>query len=92
MEGVIGMKRKTEKNNRSVVFKRLEEIGDTTNVQGYDTININIEIDEKGLAGYEFLVDGKSMLWENMDRKQQISVLNSFMQGYVLFKKFFKNE
>ena len=86
------MKRKTEKNNRSVVFKRLEEIGDTTNVQGYDTININIEIDEKGLAGYEFLVDGKSMLWENMDRKQQISVLNSFMQGYVLFKKFFKNE
>ena len=86
------MKRKTGKNNRSVVFKRLEEIGDITNVQGYDTINISIEIDRKGLAGYEFFVDGKSVLWENMDRKQQVFVLNSFMQGYELFKKFFKEK
>lgn len=86
------MKRKTRENNRSVVFKRLEEIGDATHTQGNNTININIEIDMEGLAGYEFFVDGKSVLWENMDRKQQISVLNSFIQGYGLFKKFFKEE
>lgn len=90
------MKRKVRENNRSVVFKRLEGIGDATHVQGNDmksnTITISIEIDEKGLAGYEFLVDDKSVLWENMDRKQQISVLNSFIQGYGLFKKFFKEE
>lgn len=56
------------------------------------TININIEIDEKGLAGYEFFVDDKLVLWEDMDRKQQVSVLNSLMQGYGLFKKFLKEE
>ena len=54
-------------------------------------ININIEIDRKGLAGYEFFVDGKSMLWENMNKKQQVSVLNSFIQGYELFKRFLKD-
>ena len=86
------MKRKTGENNRSVVYKRLQETGDATHIQGYDTININIEIDGKGLAGYEFFVDGKSILWENMDRKQQISVLNSFIQGYELFKRFLKEE
>ena len=86
------MKRKKRENNRSVVFKRLEEIGDVTHTQGYDTININIEIDGKGLAGYEFFIDGKSVLWENMDRKQQISVLNSFIQGYGFFKRFLKEE
>lgn len=56
------------------------------------TININIEIDGKAIAGYEFFVDGKLVLWEDMDRKQQVSVLNSFMQGYGLFKKFLKEE
>ena len=86
------MKRKVRENNRSVVFKRFEEVRDVTHVQNCDTININIEIDGKGLAGYEFFVDGKSMLWENMGRKQQISVLNSFMQGYELFRKFLKEE
>ena len=86
------MKRKIGENNRSVVFKRLEEVGDITHVQGCDTININIEIDGKGLAGYEFLVDGKPMLWENMDKRQQVSVLNSFIQGYILFKRFLKEK
>lgn len=90
------MKRKKGENNKSVVFKRLEETEDAAHVQDYDmsnnTININIEIDKENLAGYEFFVDGKPMLWENMDRRQQVSVLNSFMQGYVLFKKFFKEE
>ena len=86
------MKRKTRENNRSVVFKRLEGIGNATHSQGSDTINISIEIDGKGLAGYEFFVDGKSILWENMDRKQQVSVLNSFAQGYELFKRFLKEE
>lgn len=86
------MKRKIGENNKSVVFKRLEEVGDITRVQGYDTININIEIDGKGLVGYEFFVDGKPMLWENMDRKQQVLALNSFMQGYELFKRFLKEE
>lgn len=56
------------------------------------TININIEIDWKVLVGYEFFVDGKLVLWEDMDRKQQVSVLNSLMQGYGLFKKFLKEE
>ena len=56
------------------------------------TININIEIDGKVLVGYEFFVDGKLVLWEDMDRKQQVSVLNSLMQGYGLFKKFLKEE
>lgn len=90
------MKRKTGQNNRSVVFKRLEGTEDAAYVQdcniSNNTINISIEIDGKGLAGYEFFVDGKSVLWENMDRKQQISVLNSFIQGYELFKRFFKEE
>lgn len=90
------MKRKIGENNKSVVFKRLEGIGDTTNVQGCDTKNnattINIEIDGKGLVGYEFFVDGKPMLWENMDRKQQVFVLNSFTQGYELFRRFLKEE
>lgn len=81
------MKRKTEKNNRSVVFKRLERVEDVTNV-----LNINIEIGGKGLAGYEFFIDGKSVLWENMNRRQQISVLNSLVQGYELFKRFLKEE
>ena len=90
------MKRKTGENNRSVVFKRLEEIEGATNTQSCDkknnTININIEIDGKGLAGYEFFVDGKSILWESMDRKQQVLTLNSFIQGYKLFNKFLKRE
>lgn len=81
------MKRKIGKNNKSVVFKRLEEIED-----GNHILNINIEIDGKGLAGYEFSVDGEPMLWEKMDRKQQALVLNSFMQGYKLFGKFLKEE
>lgn len=86
------MKRKIGENNKSVVFKRLEEVGDVTNIQGYDTINISIEIDEKGLAGYEFFVDGKPILWENMNRKQQVFALNSFIQGCELFKRFLKEE
>ena len=32
------------------------------------------------------------MLWENMDRRQQVLALNSFMQGYELFRKFFKEK
>lgn len=90
------MKRKKGENNKSVVFKRLKGTESATYVQGCNignnTINVNIEIDGKGLAGYEFFVDGKCVLWENMDRKQQVSVLNSFIQGYELFKKFFKEE
>ena len=81
------MKRKIGENNRSIVFKRLEGIVDAANA-----LNINIEIDGKGLAGYEFSVDGKCVLWENMNRKQQIFALNSFMQGYELFRKFLKEE
>lgn len=90
------MKRKKRENNRSVVFKRLEGTEDATYVQdcniSNNTININIEIDREGLAGYEFFVDGKSILWESMDRKQQVLTLNSFIQGYKLFNKFLKRE
>lgn len=56
------------------------------------TVKINIEIEEKAIAGYEFFVDGKLVLWEDMNRKQQVSVLNSLIQGYELFKKFLKEE
>lgn len=56
------------------------------------TVKIDIEIDGKGLAGYEFFVDGKLVLWEDMNRKQQVSVLNSLIQGYGLFKKFLKED
>lgn len=90
------MKRKIGENNRSVVFKRLEGVGDATNAKSdgmkSDTITISIEIDGKGLAGYGFFIDGKSVLWENMSRKQQVSVLNSFVQGYVFFEKFLREE
>ena len=52
------------------------------------TVKIDIKIEGKTIAGYEFFVDGKLVLWEDMDRKQQVSVLNSLIQGYGLFKKF----
>lgn len=55
-------------------------------------IGTTIQVEISDLAGYEFFVDGKPVLWENMDRKQQALILNSFMQGYGLFKKFLKNE
>lgn len=90
------MKRKRKGNNRSVVFKRLEGTGDATNAQSCDTknntINVNIEIDGKGLAGYEFFVDGKHKDWQDMTREQQIKVLNSLLSGFELFRKFLKEE
>ena len=51
---------------------------------------IQIEVSE--LAGYEFFIDGEKVQWEEMNREQQIRVLNSFSQGYNLFIKFLKSE
>lgn len=52
--------------------------------------NEQIEVSE--LAGYEFFIDGEKVQWEEMNRSQQIRVLNSFSQGYNLFINFLKSE
>ena len=46
-------------------------------------LTIDIQVSE--LAGYKFHIDGKKVDWEDMTREQQIKVLNSFSQGYILF-------
>ena len=53
---------------------------------------IEISISED-LAGYEFQSkDGHVLDWERLSKQQQIKVLNTFAQGYHLFKKFLKTE
>lgn len=44
------------------------------------------------LCGYSFIKGGKRTQWEELSRQEQISVLNSFAQGYDLFVKFLKEE
>ena len=53
-------------------------------------MSISVTISE--LEGYEFFFDGKKITWEDMTREQQIKVLNSFADGYGLFKRFLKSE
>lgn len=53
---------------------------------------MSIDITVSELAGYEFHIDGKKVDWEDMSREQQIKVLNSFSQGYILFERFLKAE
>lgn len=52
-----------------------------------------IEIELSGdLIGYEFKSNGENVQWEDLDRKQQIRILNSFAKGYELFYNFLKEE
>ena len=45
------------------------------------------------IVGYEFKdKDGNNIDWGNLDRADQIKVLNSFANGYELFVKFLKDE
>lgn len=44
------------------------------------------------LCGYSFIKEGKQVQWSELSRQEQISVLNSFAQGYELFEKFLKEE
>ena len=53
-------------------------------------MTINIQVSE--LAGYVFYIDGKQVQYEDMNRLQQIKVLNSFSQGYELFERFLKQK
>ena len=53
-------------------------------------LTIDIQVSE--LAGYEFYIDGQKINYEDMTRKQQIKVLNSFSQGYNLFVRFLKEK
>lgn len=50
-------------------------------------IKISLEDD---LAGYEFTEDGKTVMYEDMTKQQQIKVCNALAQGYNLFAKFIK--
>ena len=53
-------------------------------------IGTTIQVEISELAGYEFFIDGEKVSWEDMTRKQQIKVLNSFSSGLELFSKFLK--
>ena len=51
-----------------------------------------IEIND-GLAGYQFKDDNDNVvLFENLSRKEQIRILNSFANGYQLFRSVLKEE
>ena len=53
-------------------------------------MEIRITID--GLAGIEILKEGKTTQWEELTRKEQISILNTFVGGYNLFRPSLKEE
>ena len=54
-------------------------------------MKIEIEIDD--LIGYQFKSDeNKVIRFEDMSRREQIKVLNSFVNGYELFLTALKEE
>ena len=53
-------------------------------------MEIRIEIDD--LVGYEIIKNGKTTQWEDLTRKEQISILNAFAGGYDLFRPSLKEE
>lgn len=55
-------------------------------------IGTTIQVEISDVAGYEFFVDGIHVNWSDMTREQQIKVLNSFSQGFELFRRFLKEE
>ena len=55
-------------------------------------MNVNIEIND-GLAGYQFKSDqNETIHFEDMPRREQIQVLNAFVNGYKLFLMASKEE
>lgn len=54
-------------------------------------MEIRVTIEER-LAGYEIIKDGKTTQWEELTRKEQISMLNAFANGYQLFGPCLKEE
>lgn len=51
-----------------------------------------IEIDD-GLVAYQFKDDSDNVVqFENLSRKEQIRILNSFANGYQLFRSILKEE
>ena len=54
---------------------------------------MNIEIDIDDLVGYQFKSDeNKVTHFEDMSRREQIKVLNAFVNGYELFIKALKEQ
>lgn len=52
---------------------------------------IEIELSDD-LCGFKFESKGQNVQWGDLNRKQQIRILNSFAKGYELFNKFLKEE
>ena len=53
-------------------------------------LKVTLEVDE--LAGCLIERDDERMQWENLSRKEQVQILNSFAQFYKLFYKCLKEE
>lgn len=54
-------------------------------------MKIIIEI-EDGLAGYQFEKGNNVVFFEDLERREQIRILNSFAYGYDLFGECLKEE
>ena len=55
-------------------------------------MKITIEIDGS-LIGYRFKDDNDNLVhFEDLSRREQISILNSFADGYTLFKSVLKDK
>ena len=55
-------------------------------------MKIQIETDEKNLA-FSFADDEDNMLrFEELDREEQIKIINSFAQGYNFWMRFLKED
>lgn len=54
-------------------------------------IKVTITLDDD-LAGCEIQMNNKTEQWENLDKRQQIHVCNSFVQFYNLFSKSIKED
>lgn len=54
-------------------------------------ITIGIDITD-GLAGYQIVINGEIKQFDELSRKEQIKVLNSFSNGYNMFIDALKDE
>lgn len=55
-------------------------------------MKIMIEIEDR-LAGYQFKDGNDNVVqFENLSRREQVRVLNSFVNGYELFRRVLKEE
>ena len=51
-----------------------------------------IETDKDNLAGIQFKKLNKTVNWEELNRSEQIKILNAFSAYYGLYSKFIKPE